>query len=238
LILADLHVPYHNKKALCCALDYGETLKPDQVIILGDAIDFYRISFWKKDPSRMSFAEEIVISQEILQDISTRFPNSERIYIEGNHEYRLTPYLWTQAKELHGLKALTVPSLLDLEKMGWRYIVTRKRLADGVAPYQLGNIYLFHGHEVRCSMNSVNLPRNYYNKVHRNIIVAHHHQSQAYCPRTITHEYDQAYSIGCLCDLSPDFSPMNNWNHGFAVAKWTDKSCQIENKIIVNGKIT
>ena len=47
----------------------------------------------------------------------------------------------------------------------------------------------------------------------------------------------QTYSIGCMCDLEPDYDPTNEWNHGFADVtvgkKGTHNFC---NLVIGRGK--
>ena len=69
LVLADLHVPYHQEAPLETTLLYGIQYDPDEVVLLGDGFDFYKISFWKKDPSRMRFPDEVQVCKNILKDI-------------------------------------------------------------------------------------------------------------------------------------------------------------------------
>lgn len=59
LIIADVHIPFHDLKALKLALDYGKKFSVDAIIINGDLFDFYRISAWEKDPRARSFASEV-----------------------------------------------------------------------------------------------------------------------------------------------------------------------------------
>jgi hypothetical protein len=33
------------------------------------------------------------------------------------------------------------------------------------------------------------------------------------------HKETFCWSTGCLCDLTPDYSRVNRWNHGFAVVE-------------------
>ena len=48
----------------------------------------------------------------------------------------------------------------------------------------------------------------------------------------------QIYSTGCLCDLYPDYMPINEWNHGFAYIEITPSGeYRVENKTVVNGVI-
>ena len=46
------------------------------------------------------------------------------------------------------------------------------------------------------------------------------------------------WSTGCLCDLHPDYRPLNNWNHGFAIVEVAkDGTFQVQNKTVINGTI-
>ena len=46
---------------------------------------------------------------------------------------------------------------------------------------------------------------------------AHSHQSSSHTEKKADGKFIQCYSIGCLADLSPDYAPINKYNHGFAV---------------------
>jgi len=46
------------------------------------------------------------------------------------------------------------------------------------------------------------------------------------------------YSTGCLCELEPDYMPINEWNLGFAIIEMLGGGeFSVRNKKIVNGKI-
>ena len=47
-----------------------------------------------------------------------------------------------------------------------------------------------------------------------------------------------AWAVGCLCGLSPDYMPINDWNLGFAfITRENDGNFSVENKKIINGYI-
>ena len=238
LVLPDLHVPYHDKNALNIAIGYGKAVNPDIVLLQGDLVDFYQVSSWLKDPKKRDFAWEIEQCIEVIDHITNNFPNAKKVLLEGNHEHRLLRFLWQKASQLCGLKAMDVGELLKLQDRGWEYVINRERLMAGEDVFKVGKLRFIHGHEVRTGWGAVNLARMYYMKTTVNIVVAHHHQTQEYLTRKLNNQHEGAWVLGGLCDLSPDYLPSNNWNHGFAIVRFdSDGDFAIENKKIINGKI-
>lgn len=92
LILPDAHTPYHDKEALE-GLIMGVVLRKvkfDILVILGDWFDFYCISRFTKDPRRLRGLEhEIQAGVALLRQLEA-YPFERRIFIEGNHETRLS----------------------------------------------------------------------------------------------------------------------------------------------------
>ena len=238
LVLPDVHAPYHDQRALDCALNYGVEYDPDVVIMHGDGVDCYAISFFKNDPTKPHFAREVELARDTIEEITECFPNAEKIYIEGNHELRLRSELWGNSKKLAGLDILTIPNLYGLNDMGWDYVSNSELLQNDLKPFSLGKLYILHGTEIRVSYSVVNIPRIYYYRAHVNMLVAHHHATQEYIQRKLDNTHEGAWSVGCLCKLSPEYSPSNNWNHGFAtVDVYSDGNFSVDNKKIIDGVV-
>jgi hypothetical protein len=50
--------------------------------------------------------------------------------------------------------------------------------------------------------------------------------------------YHGGFSTGCLCELSPDYMPYNEWVHGFAVVIMKPGgNFSVQNLTIENGEI-
>lgn len=239
VVFADVHAPYHDAEAFAVALEYAKELKPRRVVLLGDFFDCYAVSHWKKDPRRKAFSREVEDARAVLEQISMAFIGADLVYIEGNHEIRLRDYLWTRSPELDGLPCLTVQELLGLDELGWRWISNQERLNADLPPYALGKLYLLHGHEVRVSANSVNIPRLYWQRCHANVLVAHHHQAQEHIVKRIDHKHCGAWSAGCLCKLSAEYMPVTNWVHGLVVIDHDPFTGRfsVANKKIIEGKV-
>ncbi len=220
LIAADIHAPYHVPKSLDAFLNFGAVYSPDILVLLGDLLDCYSVSYWRKDPGRLKFPDELEKALEVLELIDSAFPDSEKVLIAGNHENRLPSYISANAPALSGLKSLELTELLQLDERGWQFVDNIALLNIMELPFNIGNLYFLHGHELKVTMNSVNIPRNYFYKTLVPLCVAHHHTTQEFRPKRLDHSYAGAFSIGCLCQLSADFQPVTNWNYGFATAEF------------------
>lgn len=238
-LLCDTHIPYNNQKVLDIALDYGAQWEPDEVIIAGDWVDFKDVSSWKNDPNRLSFKEEIDQCKRSLSILRSRFPSQKIVYIEGNHEFRLTRYLWSKAPELSQLPELIPSSLLSLQDFGIEYVSNVSLMNAGLEPYSIGKLYVLHGHEVPMAWGGVNLARTMYLKTHVNVIFGHYHQSQHFIFKKLDNTHEGSWMVGCLCKLSESYSPANNWVNGLATVKYNTLTgnFKVRNKIILDGQI-
>lgn len=121
LIIPDCHIPYHDDRAYQLMLDVASDLDPDEVVILGDYADFYAINSHGKDPNMSHLLmDEVGSVVEELQRLRRMFPQAKRVYIEGNHEYRLARYIKQKCPDLFG--AFTVPQLLELPQNGFHFV--------------------------------------------------------------------------------------------------------------------
>lgn len=122
LIIPDTHRPFHNVKAYNLMLKVAKDLKPQEIVILGDYADFYSVSSHSKDPSVFGMlADEISDVLDGLQELSDLFPRAKKVFIQGNHEYRLERYLVDNAPALFGIT--DTRNLLNLDKMpNWTYV--------------------------------------------------------------------------------------------------------------------
>jgi len=131
LVLADIHCPYHSKEALWEAIRAGQGAGVDTVIILGDMMDFHRISKYPNEPGTLSFQKELEVGAQLAFAIRDSFPNCQILYIEGNHEDRIAKAIRQLLSEAEGVRPvddeagpplLSVPRLLALESLDVDYI--------------------------------------------------------------------------------------------------------------------
>ena len=232
LVLADPHIPYHNKDALQMALEYGHSLNVDTVLLLGDWNDHYAVSFWEKDPRKRDFESELETSKRILGIVRDAFPSAKIIYDLGNHEERYDRYMRVKAPELLGVKQFKFESIMELDKFNIE-IIGDKRII------KIGRLHCIHGHEFgRSGGSPVNPARWLYLRGKETALCAHFHQSSQHTETTMSGDVISTWSVGCLSDLHPDWLPINKWNLGFAVVQRFDElNFRVDNKRIINAEI-
>jgi predicted phosphodiesterase len=237
-LLYDVHVPYQDDAAYYMAIDYIRALKPkiNRLILAGDFVDFKDISWFKNDPKRLSYEEEVNIAIDKLKELRKMFYRIPIDYIEGNHEERLWRYVRDKAPKLEPFNS--VEKHLRLTRRRIKYHRNIQRICNGGQPYSLGKLFVLHGHEKKVSFNAVNLARLYYNKCKANVIAGHHHRTDFCLVRKLDGAHEGAWSVGTLGKLSEPYQPINDHNHGFAfVDVFDDDYFEVHNKIILEGRV-
>jgi len=231
LLMADTHLPFHDELAIQTMFDYIEEKKihPTIVTILGDLMDFYKISRFPKDPNKKSVKTELKMGKQFLIDLRNRFPDAKIYFYMGNHEVRMQHYIWKNAGEISDLLDNILPIQLGLKEMKIEFID---------APFAIGKLWHLHGHEKgRGSYNPEYITNVIWKVVHDNFIVGHYHRSQRKIFKAITQRAYVGAAVGCLCnDL--DYSLLNQWSRGFAIIDYDlNGDFRLRLKDIVNGVV-
>ena len=237
-LLYDMHWPYHDVFAYGAAVTHLKNLKPkiNRLVLGGDAVDFYKISFWKSDPERMPFKQEVMADRRLLKDLRSIFPRIPIDYLEGNHEQRLFRHTLEKVPDLAWNNK--IEDVLHLGARNINYISNIERMAKGLEPYKLGKLYVLHGHEKKVSYGAINLARLFYLKCKDNVIAGHHHRPDKSLVRTISGQFEAAFTVGTLGQLSEQYQPINDWCHGFAYVDVEEcGDFNVHNRVIINGKV-
>lgn len=237
-LLGDVHVPYHSISALTAAIGRLKEEKITTLILAGDFFDFHGLSRFVRDPRKRSISQELDAGCELLKILRTEL-NCKIIILEGNHEIRLLHYLWQKVGEIHELADLQEIKELNLESLLRKRldfdftVVSEKRIMN----YRGLNI--LHGHELPSSiMSPVNIARGLYLRAKAPSICFHHHRSSEHTEQTINSEMITTFSVGCMCELHPNYMPINSHNHGFCIIRpIEDEGYHVINLRIKNGKI-
>jgi predicted phosphodiesterase len=232
-VLSDIHFPFQDNLALSTALDEFKRLKVDVILLNGDVIDCYAESDFLRDPTKRRFKEELAILKNFLSILRKEFPSARIIYKEGNHEMRHKAYMLRKAPEMYGLEETKFENLAGLESFGVEW-VDNKRIIE------IGKLTVVHGHEFPRGFGSpVSPAKTFYTRAKKSVLGGHHHQVTSYSAKAINGKQHVAYSTGCLCDLTPEYMPLNEWSHGFAIIElFPDGTFDVQNKKLVLGKIT
>jgi predicted phosphodiesterase len=258
-ILSDIHIPYHDLDALNIALNEFKRVQVDTIVLNGDIIDCYNLSRWEKDPNQRKHFYEMELLTMFLDDLKTMFPKVELVYKLGNHDERYEKFIYSKSPEFAGVHVLSWKHLLNLrfedcgtckgigiskgidcpncEKGKVANNVSRGiHLVKGKKLIKAGKLNIIHGHEVKVS-SPVSPARAFALKAKANIIGGHLHQTSELTYKDINGKVSGAWSTGCLCDMHPDYAPINDWSHGFAWIQIEGEDFEVFNHKIINGKI-
>lgn len=208
LLLFDVHVPFHEPKAVEAAIKYGQDQGVNGVLFPGDLQDCASVSFWASARKR-DFDKELEIFIDFLDFIEHEFPDQEKVWLPGNHEYRLPRYYQSKAPELIGVPLQAFDTVLALEQRKIERLEYNQIVMAGKLP-------ILHGHEFRIS-TAVNPARGLFLKTKSWAMCGHCHTTSEHTDKNIQGTILTTWSVGCVCDLSPDYAPYGNWNWGFAL---------------------
>jgi predicted phosphodiesterase len=136
VVVSDLQAPYHDVGATTALAAFIKAYKPDEVVSVGDEIDFPQISRWEKGG-----AGEWAYDIGKHRDITVRLLESLKIkhISRSNHSDRLYNKIKYAAPGFLGLPELEIEKFLKLDQLGIEY---HKQ------PYELApNWILVHGDE-------------------------------------------------------------------------------------------
>jgi predicted phosphodiesterase len=214
VVMSDIHVPFHDERAIEVAFALIEDVQPDVVFIAGDLVDFYSVSKYEKDPVRkLHLSSELEACRLFLEALRKAAGEAEIVYVQGNHEMRLEAFIQDKAPELTGLEELRFESLLRLEEYGIQYI--RGKRNTKTAYVEFGGILI--GHFDAIGQQAGDTAKRLLNKYRQPVVQGHCHRL-AMIP--YTHPDGTVYwgcESGCLADLDPEYVEVPNWQHGMVV---------------------
>lgn len=232
LAISDIHVPYHDKRALGAIWKEAKKRKVVGILLNGDIADCHCISRWQTDPRKRDFWGELKVLHQLFASLREDFPRADIVWKWGNHEERYDVYMQVKAPELLNIPDFQYGSLARTEQHGIR-IVNEKR------PVKLGKLWTIHGHEYKGGYNSpVNPARGLYNKTKASCLAGHLHQSSSHSEGDIAKHLTTTWTTGCLSELHPEYAVINKWNHGAAIVELSqDGAYGVTNYRIIDGQI-
>lgn len=227
LLLNDIHIPYHEKAVVEEAWRHGQKEEVDAVVLGGDALDFYSISKWEKDPRQRNFPLEVKMGRAFFEALREAFPTQALYFKMGNHEERWERYLYAKAPEVVGIEDFELKNIFYFDKLGIRFV-------DKMQHYMMGNVAIIHGHEMGGSYVPLSAARTIYTRLQANAICGHWHSTSRWSAKNMHDEYTVTYSTGALCNLHPRYSRYNRWNHGFAILTKNGVGTRVDNYYMTN----
>lgn len=121
IVFSDVHVPFHDTKALKLVYDIIEDISPDGIIINGDFLDAFNLnSHQPKDPEVItSLEDEFIKGRELLEELRDRNTNARIIFNAGNHSNRLDRFVIKNCPSFYNF--LTIDGMLTLNDLKIEY---------------------------------------------------------------------------------------------------------------------
>lgn len=231
LVLADLHIPWHDLKAITAAMQWGQKHKVNTILINGDLLESEAVGRFIKSPRHRDYESERNLTLEFLDCLRDAFPLAVIYFKYGNHDERLEKYFFTSALNIFGLPEFELEFLLGLHERSIIPIKNRRYIKAGKLP-------IYHGHEFQSGAGTVNPARTLFLKTFQCGFVNHSHRTSEHSQRTADGELITTWSGGCLCWLNPEWQRINQWNHGFANLRTEENGeFKVTNLRIENGEV-
>lgn len=235
----------HDEQAMDIALAVVRDARPDQVVLVGDNLDFcelgkYVVQAAYRETTQATIDRGALFAAQLR---AAAGPDVKILWIAGNHEERLPKMIATNAAAAFGLKrgnlpeswpVLSVPTLCRFDEYGIEYLPGYP--ASTVWINQ--RLKVVHGHKVNSGGSTAH---KYLGTEKVSVISGHIHRVE-YAART-RHDWDgpktiMAASPGCLCRIDGvvpstkagydlDGRPMvgthtEDWQQGLAVVDYED----------------
>ncbi|WP_367137979.1 metallophosphoesterase [Saccharothrix sp. HUAS TT1] len=121
VIISDTQIPYHDRRALKSIIGFIGSYQPDEVVQIGDLMDFPQPSRWSKDTAMefqgSVFADCEYAKKNVLAELRKVYGGPIKV-VEGNHDLRPRTYLAKYAPALAESNAFNLDKLLDFEGFG------------------------------------------------------------------------------------------------------------------------
>jgi hypothetical protein len=225
--------PTHDRRAIDIVVQVAELVKPDWIIDPGDVLDLPE--FAPKYPRTPDFSATTQASIcEAAYDngrLRKAVPDAPYDTLEGNHDKRLQKFIIENAKAAYGLKSaddvkqerdgsLTIPRLLDFDKLGINYI---SGYPDGEVWVNEG-LRVIHGDVAKNKSGAT--VTSLLDDITESVIQGHIHRMEM-AART-RYRKGKPYTVwaasgGCLCRVDgavPGVKSRQNWNQGFFLVRY------------------
>lgn len=209
-VISDMHMPFHDREVWATKMAMIRFLRPENVVIVGDLLDCYAVSFFPKDPGRKTrILDELNDALPCLDELeSLRVPNV--IVLEGNHEERLRRLVIGQVPALDGM-VKTIPEILRIKERGWTWVPYKHSFSIGAMRYS---------HDF--SRFGINAARQALLDVGRNVTFGHSHRLGIAYQGQIEDDGHVAMNVGWGGDFEQvDYAHRDrarrDWMHGCGI---------------------
>jgi predicted phosphodiesterase len=173
VVIPDTQLPYHDRKALKSVIKFIGDYKPDEVIHIGDVMDFPQPSRWTKGTAGefegSVFADCEQAKRTLFEPLRKVFDGPIGVH-EGNHDERPRTYLSKYAPALAESGAFNIETLLDFREFDVKLLPEFNKIAPGWITT--------HGHRGQIALSRVagNTALNAAVKFSTSVVMGHTHR--------------------------------------------------------------
>lgn len=213
VVVSDLQVPFHDKRALRALQGFIEAYQPSKVVSVGDEADFTGISKWAKG-TPLQFETNLHKEREETVDVLRRLRVTD--LVRSNHTDRLFNSITMRLPEFRHLPELDLARFLRLDELGIRY----HRRPTEIAPGWI----LAHGDEGNLSQTGGMTALNLAKRFGKSVVCGHTHRmglthhTEAVNGRTTRTLW--GFEVGNLMDMRKATylkGGFGNWQQGFGL---------------------
>jgi predicted MPP superfamily phosphohydrolase len=212
IVLPDPHIRAkaggEDKKSIAAVEKYIKDAKPDEIICIGDFMDFDCISDHNARNLRVVEGETVSADYEVGNAVLDRWQKlcKRVVLLEGNHDYRVERFIDAYPRMAGSLE---VEKGLRLKERGIKWV---RSWSKGEV-YRVGNANFIHGlyvndHHAKKTVEAFGVP----------VFYGHTHDIQLYSKTTAgDNKTIVGQSLGCLCDYRQFYMKgrPNRWQQAF-----------------------
>lgn len=239
VVISDTQMPYEHRPSVAAVLRFIGDYQPDEVVQIGDLVDFPQPSRWSKD-SAAEFQGSVFEDAEYAK---VRFFEPLRaVYdgpvgvLEGNHDERPRKYLSKYAPALAASRAFHMDEMLDFDGFGVKWLPDFYEFAP--------DWVMTHGHKggIRLTQEAGKTALNAAIRFGSSVIMGHTHRLGA-LPKTFGYDAKLrtlwGVEVGNLMDMK-QAQYLNgataNWQQGFAIVRVDQDHVNAQTIPITGGK--
>lgn len=239
VVIPDTQIPYHDRKATEAVIRFIGEYNPDEVVHIGDLMDFPQPSRWSKDTAA-EFQGSVFEDSELAKRIffkPLREAYDGRIgVIEGNHDERPRVYLARYAPALAESRAFHMDTMLDFNGFGITWLPDFYPLAPGWVAT--------HGHKggIRLTQDAGKTALNAALRFNESVVMGHTHRLGA-MPKAVGYEGNVktlwGVEVGNLMNMKMAGylkGATANWQQGFVILHIDGTHVRAETVPIIDGK--
>lgn len=239
VVISDTQLPYDDRRALKAVIKYIGDTQPDEVIHIGDVMDFPQPSRWTKGTAG-EFEGSVF---KDCEDAKKRFLGPLRAVYdgpvgmhEGNHDERARTYLSKYAPALAESGAFNMDTLLDFDNFGIQFLPTFHDVAPGWMTT--------HGHQGQITLSRIGAGTalGAAQKFGKSVVMGHTHRlglkavSNGYGGKVKKQVW--GFEVGHLMDMKKAHylkGGTANWQQGFGLLTIDGKTVSAEPISIEHG---